>query len=130
MNTVFHAPGACFPAGRKADGSTDSDIAPPGQPVRSIRWTDRLEHEVDAALAAGAPGLEAVARRFAVSPRTLQRRLADEGTTWRRELERARHRRLLASAGSALTRDEQAALLGYADPASLRRALRRWAMRN
>lgn len=117
-------------AGRQSEGSTALDIAPPGPPVRSIRWTDRLEHEVDAALTAGDAGLEAVARRLAVSPRTLQRRLADEGTTWRRELERARHRRLLASAGSGLTRDEQAALLGYADPASLRRALRRWALRN
>ncbi|MBL1073687.1 AraC family transcriptional regulator ligand-binding domain-containing protein [Nocardia sp. 2] len=102
----------------------------PAPPLRPTQWTDRFEREVDSALTEGNATLELVARRLAVSPRTLQRRLADGGTTWRRELERARHRRLQAAATASLTRGEQASLLGYADTASMRRALRRWASRN
>jgi transcriptional regulator GlxA family with amidase domain len=68
-----------------------------------------------------------VARRLAVSPRTLQRQLAAHGTTWRAELERARQAlaRHYSQAGppgmARLARQ-----LGYCDPRSVRRALRRW----
>ena len=68
--------------------------------------------------------LDRVARRLATSPRTLQRRLADAGTTWRQELDRARLRR--ATAAGPLSRSRQAQLLGYADAASMRRAAQRW----
>jgi AraC-like DNA-binding protein len=68
-----------------------------------------------------------VAARLAMSPRTLQRRLRDAGTSWRDELEDVRGRsarRLLEDGG--LTRASVARRLGYSDARSLRRALRRW----
>ncbi|MGW4356559.1 AraC family transcriptional regulator, partial [Nocardia sp. NPDC004582] len=64
-------------------------------------------------------------------PRTLQRRLAEAGTTWRRELDRARSARLgAAQATGPLSRGKQAQLLGYADESSMRRAALRWAVTN
>jgi transcriptional regulator GlxA family with amidase domain len=48
---------------------------------------------VDQTLAEGSPSLAEIAHRLAISTRTLQRRLADHGTTWRAELDAARGRR-------------------------------------
>lgn len=95
--------------------------------TRPTRWADLLARELDAALAHGHANLHSVARRLAIGPRTLQRRLAEAGTSWRDELERARHRRLPATAG--LSPAERATVLGYADVATMRRAMRRWAAR-
>ncbi|WP_330232193.1 AraC family transcriptional regulator [Nocardia sp. NBC_00508] len=55
-------------------------------------WSGRVATAIDAARAEDTISLESVARRLAVGPRTLQRRLAEEGTTWWRELESARRR--------------------------------------
>ncbi|AYF78101.1 AraC family transcriptional regulator [Nocardia yunnanensis] len=96
----------------------------PATPEFGVTWLDQLGDALDAALADGAATLEAVARRLLTSPRSLQRRLTDAGTTWRREVDRARRRRLRRA--EHLSRAQQAELLGYADPASLRRAVNRW----
>ncbi|MEV6957279.1 helix-turn-helix domain-containing protein [Streptomyces sp. NPDC051183] len=77
--------------------------------------------------AEAAPTLSAVARRMALSTRTLQRRLDEHGTTWSSELEtlrRAHITRLLRSTGLSI--DSIAARSGYADARALRRAVRRW----
>ncbi|NUS14333.1 MAG: AraC family transcriptional regulator [Streptomyces sp.] len=94
----------------------------PPPPARPTTWYDRLQEAVDTGLDDGATSLTAVARNLCVSPRTLQRRLAEAGTTWRAELDAARRRRerLLASTPDLARR------LGYSDPRSLRRARRRW----
>jgi AraC-like DNA-binding protein len=63
-------------------------------PARSTRWSDQVGTALEAALAEGKFSLAEVARRLDVGPRTLQRRLADEGTTWSRELDQARRRSL------------------------------------
>ncbi|MGP3690116.1 helix-turn-helix domain-containing protein [Streptomyces sp. IBSNAI002] len=69
----------------------------------------------------------AVARRMAVSTRTLQRRLDEHGTTWNEEAEglrRARITRLLHDTDLGI--DAIAARSGYADARALRRAVQRW----
>lgn len=69
----------------------------------------------------------AVARVLHVSVRTLQRRLAGEGTTFREALEAAKSQ--LAQAYLADPRvsvGEVAALLGFSDASSFNRAFRRW----
>ncbi|MGW4242545.1 AraC family transcriptional regulator ligand-binding domain-containing protein [Nocardia sp. NPDC004722] len=96
----------------------------PATPEFGVTWLDQLGAALDAALEEGPATLEAVARRLLTSPRSLQRRLADAGSTWRREVDRARRRRLRRA--EHLSRAQQAEFLGYADPASLRRAVNRW----
>ncbi|MCA9604014.1 MAG: AraC family transcriptional regulator [Myxococcales bacterium] len=75
----------------------------------------------------GFPSLQTTARRLHVTPRTLHRRLDDEGTSFRSILEDVRQR--LAEdhlrAGRASV-EEIAYMLGYSDPANFRRAFRRW----
>jgi len=100
----------------------------PTPPPRATSWRDHLAAVLAAALDDDSATLEGVARRMYMSPRSLQRRLAEHGTTWRSELDRARRRRYeTARAGEPLTRSEQAALLGYEDRRSARRAVQRWA---
>lgn len=96
----------------------------------------RLEHEQGTAAAverlllgqrAGFPSLANTARLLHLSPRTLDRRLADEGTSWRMLIDRVRCQLATAHlADGQLTVARVAALLGYADVANFRRAYRRW----
>ncbi|MFF0493398.1 AraC family transcriptional regulator ligand-binding domain-containing protein [Nocardia sp. NPDC004068] len=98
----------------------------PPPPPLATAWAERVAVALAEAFDAGEVSLDRVARRLATSPRTLQRRLAEAGTTWRRELDRARAQR--AAAAGPVTRERQAELLGYADPASVRRAAARWSV--
>lgn len=86
-----------------------------------------LRPAIMAQLAEGRPSLATTARRLAVSPRTLQRRLAESGTTWRAELDAVR-RECSAGLRHAGTGSAQraAARLGFAESRSLRRAMSRW----
>jgi AraC-like DNA-binding protein len=90
-------------------------------------WRELFRLQLAEALAVGQPTLAEMGRRMAASPRTVQRHLAEYGTTWRAELEAARQR--LASSSSA-DRTALARRLGYADPGSVRRAMRRWESRS
>lgn len=68
-----------------------------------------------------------VAEQLQLHPRTLQRRLADEGTTFAELLDRERRRqaaRLLAQPDLQL--GQVAALLGYSEQSAFNRAFRRW----
>jgi AraC-like DNA-binding protein len=79
-------------------------------------------------LRGGDASLGQVARRLARSPRSLQRQLAREGTTFAAELDGARHElalSLLAQPGLAL--QEVSFLLGFSEPSAFHRAFRRWA---
>ncbi|MBZ4321892.1 AraC family transcriptional regulator ligand-binding domain-containing protein [Streptomyces huiliensis] len=90
-------------------------------------WRDQFRQALDACLVEGAPALDHVARQLAMSRRTLQRRLAESGTTWRAELDDARRRQAaLARLTGRPTNASLAGRLGYSDPRSLRRAVRRW----
>jgi AraC-like DNA-binding protein len=96
-------------------------------PPRPVTWHEHVQSLVTRAIEDGSPSLDALARRLAVSRRTLQRQLAEHGTTWRAEVDTARQRRA-SHAGPAGAADmaRLARQLGYADPRSVRRALRRW----
>ena len=74
----------------------------------------------------GAPGLADIAKLLGMTPRTLQRRLAEHETSFREVLDGLRsdlHARLVAQ---GISSEEAAFRLGYADMGSFRRALRRW----
>ncbi len=73
----------------------------------------------------------AVARTVHMSPRTLQRRLAEEGTGFRELVEEAR--RELAEqylSDGSLSVKEITYMLGFSDPANFNRAFRRWTGRS
>lgn len=73
------------------------------------------------------PTLTAVAQRLVLSPRSLQRRLAEHGTTWREEVQTARHDRALKLLQDTdLPLGAVAARLGYSDARTLRRSVNRW----
>jgi AraC-like DNA-binding protein len=90
-------------------------------------WAERVRREIGASLAEGEPRLAAVAKRLAVSERTLHRRLLDEGTRFAALVDEARHARaLVLLADRSLSAGEVAFLLGYAEPAAFFRAFKRW----
>lgn len=78
-------------------------------------------------LTGGRPDVQAVAGELGMSDRTLQRRLADEGTSFKQLLLQARHeqaREYLAD--PSLDIKEVAFLVGYEDQNSFYRAFRHW----
>jgi AraC-like DNA-binding protein len=78
-------------------------------------------------LASGRPELSQIARDLGMSERTLQRRITEEGTTFRALLIEARQelaRQLLAVPDTGI--DEVAYLLGYQDTNAFYRAFREW----
>lgn len=62
----------------------------PPPPPRATEWPDRIAGVLAQTLTAAEPSLDQVARRLFTSPRTLQRRLHESGTTWTLEVDRAR----------------------------------------
>jgi AraC-like DNA-binding protein len=87
----------------------------------------RVRQAIEAELRGGDPKLESIARRLAMSPRTLQRRLRDEGVLFNDLLDTLRHRAAksyLAQRDIAAT--EVAYLLGFAEPSSFNHAFKRW----
>jgi AraC-like DNA-binding protein len=90
-----------------------------------------LAHDVQRALAARVPNgdtrIGALARELAMSGRTLQRRLADEGVSYQQLLDEARKEaagRYLSEPTLAIA--EVAYLVGYSEPAPFHRAFKRW----
>ncbi|HEX6634912.1 MAG TPA: AraC family transcriptional regulator [Usitatibacter sp.] len=76
---------------------------------------------------AAAPALEACARSLEVSPRTLHRRLADEGSSFRMIREELRRARALAMIETTRKRiADVAAELGYSEPSAFFRAFHAW----
>jgi AraC-like DNA-binding protein len=70
--------------------------------------------------------MRGVARRLGHSPRSLQRHLASQGTSFRRLLDEVRRDRLSELEREGLGLEAIADRLGYEDLAALRRAMRRW----
>ncbi|MEU1982323.1 AraC family transcriptional regulator ligand-binding domain-containing protein [Nocardia sp. NPDC019395] len=100
----------------------------PPPPRLEVSWAGHVQQALTVLLGDGRVTVERVARFLATSSRSLQRHLADEGTTWTRELDRAR-----SAVVEQRFRDSpdvtQAALarrVGYADAGALRRARQRW----
>ena len=95
--------------------------------LKGKRYTAALVEELMASGGQGGRPLEEVARRLAVSKRTLIRRLGEAGTTYR-ELRDA-HRRKLAIeflSDTSLTAAEIAYRLGYEDASNFGKACHRW----
>ena len=88
---------------------------------------DRVHAVLLEALPAGDVAIGDVAERLAMSRRTLQRRLSDEGTTFREVLDHTREalaRHYLER--TRLTSAEISFLLGFEEPNSFSRAFHRW----
>ena len=86
-----------------------------------------VQRAVAKRVAGGDTRIEAVARDFATSGRTLQRRLAGEGVSYQSLLDEARKEtagRYLRT--STLSIGEVAYLVGYSEPAPFHRAFKRW----
>jgi AraC-like DNA-binding protein len=75
----------------------------------------------------GFPSLQVTARVFRMTPRTLHRRLIDEGTSFHELLEEVRHTLAVEHVKSGrFSIEEIAYVLGYSDLANFRRAFKRW----
>lgn len=99
--------------------------------LRALPSNQSFQTELKQALARslheGAPTLEHVAQRLAMSPRTLQRRLADLDLSFQHLLDRTRAElaRGYLLEGN-LTLSEIALLLGYSEQSAFNRAFKRW----
>ena len=90
-------------------------------------FVERVRFAVKQKLTGRRPTIEGIADALHLSSRTLQRRLQDEGSSFQRVLEEARHqlaRHYLNN--SVLELNEAAYLLGYEDGNSFIRAFRAW----
>jgi AraC-like DNA-binding protein len=89
---------------------------------------ESLATRIQALLAVGAdPALSAIARQLGMSVRSLQRALAEQGTTYRHVADTARctaAQRLLAE--TKLTLSQAAQKLGFSDLPAFHRAFQRW----
>ena len=88
---------------------------------------DQVERVVVTAMSRGVPEMHQVAAQLGMSPRTLQRRLADRETTFQALLDGVRRsyaERYLRDARLSLA--EIAFLLGFSEPSNFHRAFRRW----
>jgi AraC-like DNA-binding protein len=90
-------------------------------------FLERVRIAVQQKLTGRRPSVDAIAEALDISSRTLQRRLQNEGSSFRRVLDQARHqlaRHYLNN--SYLELNETAYLLGYEDGNSFVRAFRTW----
>jgi AraC-like DNA-binding protein len=115
----------------RAAGAHAGVTAPPpaaaAPPPPDAGFTRRVAEALRPALPQGVPPLAQVARTLAVSARTLQRRLAEEGASYQDVVEATREE--LARAylrDPRLGVSEVAYLLGYADLSTFDRAFKRW----
>ena len=102
-----------------AQGTAAARAAGPG-------WADGLRQVVTAHLADDGLSLPAAAGWLAVSPRSLQRHLEEEGTSWREIVDGVRRDRAAVLLARGLSRTAVAARLGFSDARALRGALLRW----
>jgi AraC-like DNA-binding protein len=103
-----------------------ADVAVSGA-TTPMALRERVRRAQARGLTAGDASVGTVARVLALSARTLQRRLADEGTSYQAELDHVR--REVAERhlhDSALAIAEISFLLGYSEPAAFHRAFKRW----
>jgi AraC-like DNA-binding protein len=96
-------------------------------PPRAPGLRGEVRARIKGALRGHAPTLPEIARALATSPRTLQRRLAEEGTTLAKELDAVRADLARAHVlERKLPLGEIAFLLGYAELSTFLRAFKRW----
>ena len=88
---------------------------------------DQVKWVLKRLLSGSRPDLVMVAKELGMGERTLQRRITDEGTTFRQLLNETRHELVLQYLVNASVEITEAAfLVGYEDPNSFYRAFRSW----
>lgn len=126
------APAALEIPMRRSDAALVAFLEPQAEAATVTRgagdtFVPRLKAALLARLDGGEPSVASIARSLALTPRTLQRRLAAEGTSFQRvldDLRRANAERHLR--GTTLSIAEISFLLGFSEPAAFHRAFRRW----
>ena len=94
---------------------------------RTDAFADRVRDVILSELPSGDPSAEHIAGKLGVSTRTLRRRLRDEGTSHREQLDDVRCE--LARSyleGGGISVGEVAFLLGFSDTSAFHKAFRRW----
>lgn len=116
------------------DDAPDEGRLPPDVPdLRRIQTlSDSVEVLVSSLLPRTAPTLEIAAEAAGLSPRTLRRRLSAEGRTFSGIVDATRIEIAIAHLKADATRPiaDLAGELGYAHPAALTRAMKRWTGRS
>lgn len=98
-----------------------------GEQLAQKSFSEQAKGILKQLLAGQRPGIQDLARKLHVSTRTLQRRLTEQGITFQRLLDEARHelaRHYLLHSSREL--NETAYLLGYEDANSFFRAFHHW----
>jgi AraC-like DNA-binding protein len=109
------------PALRTAiDERARAELPPTPQPTLLFELRREL------ASSTGEIAMRSIARRLGHSPRSLQRHLAEAGTTFRRVHDELRRDRVRELQRQGVGLEAIAERLGYADLGAFRRALRRW----
>lgn len=90
-------------------------------------FIDLVHRAIQDRLTGQRPSIDVIAQALHMSPRTMQRRLQESGSSYQRVLDEARHQmaRYYLS-NSVLELNEAAYLLGFEDPNSFGRAFRAW----
>lgn len=104
---------------------TDLSVSQLTALASSHSYQDKLSHLLEQTQSLGDVSLDTFAIAFALSPRTLQRRLKAEGTSFVRLLDEERKKRaqqLIASTSLS----ELSNLLGFNDQSAFNKAFRRW----
>lgn len=100
-------------------------------PIAEVTYTERVRAELQTQLAGTPPSLSAIATRLHVSASTLKRKLTEEGSGYRTELDQLRHHTALRLLGQGdLSIGEVAYQTGYQDLSAFYRAFRRWTGRS
>lgn len=89
--------------------------------------TDKIGHAILLDFKGNSPSVEVMAAHLNMTPRTIQRKLKDENTTYRAIA--ARFKRELATVvmeNSKFGVSEVARMLGYSDSSALRKAMKKW----
>jgi len=94
--------------------------------LESHEFADIVRERIQLLLPRGQSGIEAVAAALHMTPRTLQRRLQEDGTTFRALVEAARKSILIGCVERNEAPDEIMRHAGYTNQRAFRRALKRW----
>jgi AraC-like DNA-binding protein len=96
-------------------------------PAPEHSLADRVRQLITQSLGSAPVDVSAVARRLQIHPRTLQRRLAEDGTTYEKLLDEVRREtahRLITTTDIPFT--QITAMVGLTEQSALTRAVRRW----
>ena len=119
------------------DQTFDEASEPPSRVIRrsdvaSERWWSvpnfaaRARKILAEQLQQGEINVALIAKKLAVSPRTLRRKLREEGTSHAHMLDQLRHRLAMQYVSQGRTLEEIATALGFAHTSAFRKAFRRW----